>query len=96
MKSAANEIFGVFEKYKSGKSTYDKALEDASKIMIRCADERPIVGYVRSGIIKKILLKFIQAKVEDKNNPRMFECRIHKDDIEDAERIIESMKTSNT
>ncbi len=33
MKIVVNEIFGVFEKFKSGQCSYDRALEDASKIM---------------------------------------------------------------
>ena len=55
MKIIANEIFGVFEKYKASQCSYDRALEDASKIMDKYADERQIVGYVKSGTLKKTL-----------------------------------------
>lgn len=33
LKLIANEIFGIFENYKNKKCTYDKALEDVSKIL---------------------------------------------------------------
>ena len=80
MKIIANEIFGVFEKFKSGQCTYDRALEDVSKIMDKYADERQIVGYVKSGTLKKALSELIKNKKVNPEKFYMFDCQIHQNE----------------
>lgn len=54
-KEVANEILGVFEKYRSGECSRDRALEDISKTIDRYVDQRPIMGYINSGFIRNTL-----------------------------------------
>jgi len=77
MKIVANEIFGVFEKHKSGQCSYDRALEDVSRIMDKYADERKIVGYVKSGTLKKVLFEIIQNKKINADKNYIFDCKIN-------------------
>ena len=77
MKIVANEIFGVFEKHKSGQCSYDRALEDVSLIMDKYADERKIVGYVKSGTLKKVLFEIIQNKKINADKNYIFDCKIN-------------------
>ncbi len=92
MKVIANEIFSVFEKYKNGQCSYDKALEDTVKIINKYSDERPIVGYVKSGYLKNVLTKIVNEKKQNENEPYIFDCRIHKNEMADLEKMCESMK----
>jgi len=91
MKIVANEIFGVFEKFKSGQCSYDRALEDASKIMDKYADERQIVGYVKSGTLKKVLTEVIENKKQNAEKSYIFDCKIHQNEMGDIVRMYESM-----
>lgn len=91
MKIIANEIFGVFEKYKNGQCSYDRALEDASKIIEKCADEREIVGYVKSGTLKKALAEIIKNKKPNSEKSYMFDCKIHQNEMDCIIRMYESM-----
>ena len=91
MKDVANEIFGVFEKYKSGKCSYDRALEDASKIIDRYSDERTIVGYVKSGSLKKALSEVINSRKNNVEKPYIFDCKIHQNEMQDLMRMYDSM-----
>ena len=91
MKIIANEIFGVFEKYKNGQCSYDRALEDVSKIIDKYADERQIVGYVKSGTLKKALVEIIQNKKPNSEKSYIFDCEIHKNEMDCIIRMYESM-----
>lgn len=91
MKAIANEIFGVFEKYKNGQCTYDRALEDASKIMDEYADTRQIVGYVKSGTLKKSLAEVIHNKKPNAEKSYIFDCQIHQNEMGDIIRMYESI-----
>lgn len=91
MKQTANEIFGVFEKYKSGQCSYDRALEDVSKIIDKYSDERTIVGYVKSGTLKKALTEIIQSKKSNNEKLYIFDCKIHQNEMADIERMYNSM-----
>lgn len=91
MKSTANEIFGIFEKYKSGQCSYDRALEDVSNIINKRADERHIVGYVKSGTLKKVLSEIIQNKKPNAEKSYIFDCTIHQNEMSDIVRMQDSM-----
>jgi hypothetical protein len=91
MKIIANEIFGCFERFKTGECTRDKALEDASRIMNKYADERRIVGYVKSGTLKKALVDLINNKKRNPEKTFMFDCQIHQNEMSDIQRIYNSM-----
>lgn len=91
MKLVANEIFGVFEKYKNGQCSYDRALEDVSKIITKFSDERPIVGYVKSGTLKKALSEVIQSKKPNAEKTYIFDCKIHQNEMGDIERMFNAM-----
>lgn len=91
MKLVANEILGVFERYKKGDCTYDRALEDVSKIISKFADERPIVGYVTSEALKPIFESIINSKKRDPEKLHLFDCKIHWIDIEKIERMYGSL-----
>jgi len=91
MKLVANEIFGVFEKYKNGQCSYDRALEDVSKIITKFSDERPIVGYVKSGTLKKALSEVIQSKKPNAEKAYIFDCKIHQNEMGDIERMFNAM-----
>ena len=91
MKIVVNEIFGVFERYKQGKCTYDRALEDASNIMNNYADERPIVGYVKSGTLKQTLSEVLRNKKPNEEKSYIFDCKIHKNDMDTIIRMYESI-----
>ena len=43
-KMAANEAFMAFERFQKGQCSYDRALEDAGKVIAEYAMKRPIVG----------------------------------------------------
>jgi hypothetical protein len=90
MKTVANEIFGVFEKYKNGQCTYDRALEDASNIMNKYADERPIVGYIKSKTLRSVLYDIFSCKKQNKEKSYIFDCEIHQNNM----RLIEEMHES--
>jgi len=91
MKIVANEIFSVFEKYKEGKCSYDRALEDASNIINKYSDERPIVGYIKSGSLKKSLSELINSKKPNEEKSYIFDCKIHQNEIDTIQRIYDSM-----
>jgi len=91
MKDVANEAFGIFEKYKNGQCTYDKALEDVSNLLKKKADERPIVGYVKSGAIKNLLYQVYSNKKVDPEKTYMFDCKLHQNEMQDIERILKSI-----
>jgi hypothetical protein len=91
MKIVANEIFGVFERFNRGECTRDKALEDASKIIDKYVNERPIVGYVKSGTLKKVLVELINNKKRNPEKTYIFDCQIHQNEMSDIERIYDSM-----
>lgn len=91
MKLVANEIFGVFEKYKDGKCSYDRALQDVSSIVNKHADERPIVGYVKSGTLKKVLAEVLANKKPNEDKPYILDCKIHQYEIETMQRMYDSM-----
>ncbi len=91
MKDTANKIFGVFENFKSGKCTYDKALEDASKIIEKAADERPIVGYVHSKAVKSVFHEILKVKKQKPDKTYLYDCEIHQNDIQSIERMYKSM-----
>ncbi len=91
MKSVANEIMGVFEKHKDGECTYDKALEDISVIINKYADTRPIVGYVKSGMVREVLQAVWKSRVINPKETYMFDCKIHQNQMQEAERILKSL-----
>ncbi len=91
MKLVANEIFGFFEKYKSGQCTYDRALEDASNTMNKYADERPIVGYAKSGTLKSVIFEILKNKKINEDKSYIFDCKIHTNEIETLQRIYDSL-----
>lgn len=91
MKLIANEIFGAFNRYKEGKCSYDKALEDASYIINKYADERPIVGYVKSGTLKKVLSEVLQNKKVSDEKSYVFDCKIHQNEINSIQRMYDSI-----
>jgi hypothetical protein len=90
MKTVANEIFGIFEKYKAGNCTYDRALEDASIVMDKYAEEKPIVGYVKSGTVRDILSKVYHNSKVDKEKSYQFIAELHTNDIDTIKRILNS------
>ena len=91
MKLVANEIFGIFEKYKDGKCSYDRALEDVSKVIETHADNKPIVGYVKSNTIKKVLNEVIKNKKVNSIKSYIYDCQIHQNEIEDIQRILKNI-----
>ncbi len=91
MKIIANEIFGIFEKFSKGQCTYDKALEDISNIINKHADERQIVGYVKSGALKKVLAEIIENKKINLEKSHIFDCKIHQNEMGTIVRIYESI-----
>jgi hypothetical protein len=91
MKLVANEIFGVFENYKKGQCSYDRALEDVSNIITKHSDERQIVGYVKSGTLKNALAEVLSNKRPNKEKPYMLDCKIHQNEIEAIQRMYDSM-----
>ena len=86
-----NEILGVFEKYQEGKTTRAKAMEDVKNLIDEYADSRPIVGYVRSGVIKKLFQAIIDNK---KDSDKIYEVNItlHKNEFDDIERLIKAWR----
>lgn len=91
MKTIANEIFGIFEKFKEGKCTYDKALEDASKIMSDHSDKRPIIGYIKSGTLRDTLHEIVKNRKQNLEKPYTFNCEISHGIMDNAERMLKSM-----
>jgi hypothetical protein len=91
MKMVSNEIFGVFERYKRGECTYDRALEDVSNIINKYANEKPIVGYVQSGAVKKIFAEILNNKKPNPDKVFLFDCKIHHVDIDTIQRMYNSM-----
>lgn len=89
MKLVANNIFGVFEKYKAGQCTYDRALEDVSKIIEEYSDQRPIVGYVKSGVLKDLLFSLLRTKKQNKEKSHLFEFELHNNAVDQLTRIYE-------
>lgn len=90
MKIVANEIFGAFERFNRGECTRDKALEDASRIIEKYADEKPIVGYFNSKTISNVLNSVIENKEEHPEKKHTFLCEIHVNEIETIERILKT------
>ncbi len=90
-KLTANEIFGIFEKFKKGECSYDRALQDASTIINNYSDQRSIVGYVKSGLLKKIFLDIFTNKKENEKQSYIFDCRIHQNEMNDIERMLKSI-----
>jgi hypothetical protein len=91
MKDVANEIFGVFEKYKSGQCSYDRALEDASRIIEKTADTRSIVGYVKSNTLRNVFYEILKSKKVNSEKSYIFDCQIHQNEMQDIERMQQSM-----
>lgn len=90
-KSAANEVFGAFEKHNSGKCSYDRALEDAGRAINKYADERQIVGYATSGRLKELLNKIWESKKVNEKESYLFDCKIHRNEMDLLERILKSI-----
>lgn len=88
-KSIANEVLGVFETHAAGKCTRDRALEDAAKIIEDYVDTRPIVGYVKSGIIRNLFNEIIGRTSEKPNANYQHTCLIHQNEIAEMKRILE-------
>lgn len=93
MKHTANEIFGIFEKFKRGECTYDRALEDVSKIIDKYSDNRPIVGYVKTNTLKLVFNEIISGGKVNSESPYMIDCKLHKNSMEDVKRMFNSMTT---
>lgn len=91
MKIVANEIFSIFQKHKNGECTYDRALEDASNIMNKYADERTIVGYVKSGELKNVLSEVLNNKKQNEQKFFMFDCKVHRNEIATMQRMHDSI-----
>lgn len=92
MKSEANEIFGIFEKFKNGQCSYDRALEDASKVIDKLMDERPIIGYIKSGKLKRVLDEVIWNKLPNTEKTYIFDCKIHQNEMSTLEEIYKLLK----
>jgi len=86
-KLIANELFEYFDRYSQGQCTRNKALEDIAIKMHQWAAKRPIVGYVQSGSISDIFQEIISNKKQNTEKPYLFDCQIHRNDIELMERI---------
>lgn len=91
MKDTANEIFGIFEKYKAGQCTYDRALEDAAKVIVKAADNRTIVGYVRSNTLRSVLYQIKSSSKVNSEKTHMFDCKLHQNEMQSIDRMLESM-----
>lgn len=89
-KQIANEIFGIFEKQKNGQCSYDRALEDAARLLENFANEQPIVGYVKSGTIREVLADLYLSKKADPDKSYMFDCKVHQNEMDTIKRIINS------
>ena len=91
MKTVANEIFGIFEKFKKGECTYDKALEDASKVINKYADQKPIVGYVKSGLLKETLNEVVKNKKQHTEKKYTYNCEVSHGIMDNIERMFNSI-----
>jgi len=63
MKSIANEIFVIFQKYNKGQCSYDRSLQDVSIIINKVVDQN-IINYKKQISIENTIPNFIS-----KNNP---------------------------
>lgn len=90
-KLVANEIFGVFEKYKAGECSYDRALINAARLINKHADERPIVGYVKSGVLKKALSEVLCKNTPNPEKPYIIDCKVHQNEISNLQRMHDSI-----
>jgi hypothetical protein len=91
MKEIANEIFSAFERYKAGQCSYDRALEDAGKLIKNYSEERPIIGYIKSNTLKKILGEILQNKKRNFDRPYMYDCQMHQNEVEAIERMYSAL-----
>lgn len=89
-KLVANEIFDAFIRYNSGKCSYDRALEDAARVIEKCFDEKPIIGYIKTGTIKKVLQEVNSCKKVNPDKSYMFDCQIHQNEMQTIERILKA------
>jgi mevalonate pyrophosphate decarboxylase len=64
-KLIANEIFGIFEKYQKGETTYDKALEDTSNIIIQTSKYFDKKFDSRKEMLENELVKFQKLEQKD-------------------------------
>lgn len=90
-KTTANEILGAHERHTRGECTRDRALEDITRSIEKFADERPIVGYVKSGTLKQVLGEIVVNASEDKEKSYMMNVRINKNEYETIKRMLNSM-----
>lgn len=93
-KMAANDAFAAFERYQKGECTYDRALEDAGKVIAEYSMKRPITGYVLSGTLRDVFAEIL-FKSNKKANPEksyLFDCQIHRNEMATIERMYQSME----
>ena len=55
------------------------------------ADERQIVGYATSGCLKELLSKIWESKKVNEKESYLFDCKIHRNEMDLLERILKSI-----
>lgn len=93
-KMAANEAFMAFERFQKGQCSYDRALEDAGKVIAEYAMKRPIVGYIIGGSVRDVLreILFKSNKKVNAEKTYLFDCQIHRNEIDTMERMYRSLE----
>ncbi len=91
LKSQANEIFAVFERYNRAECSYDRALEDAARLIQEHSDKRSIVGYVRSGTLRNVFSEILKSKIKNPETTYIFDFKLHQNSIKDIERMYQSI-----
>lgn len=87
-KDIANEALGIFERYKEGKCSRDKALEDVANLFEKKANERPIIGYVKGTTLRTVLDQILRNRVLCTEKwVNSYNCIIHKNDMDDIEQM---------
>jgi hypothetical protein len=64
-KLIANKIFSIFEKYQKGETTYDKALEDTSNLIIQTSKYFDEKFDSRKEMLENELVKFQKLEQKD-------------------------------
>lgn len=90
-KLLANELSAILERHKNSGCSYDRALEVMAVKMIEWHERQPIVGYVKSGSIRRVLYEIVNTKKVNTEKTYMFDCRIHQNEMVDAENILKQL-----
>ncbi len=91
-KNVINELFAEFEKYKQGKQSFDRALEQGSNIIKKYSQETPIAGYMRSGEVAKLLQQIERDCRPSEKNSYTYVVELHRNDKEMIDRMLKAYR----